>query len=53
MIESSEWPGTMEYFKFPLARPAATGFLYIPSFSRFSSIKFKYNPVVSADPPGI
>ena len=46
-------PGSIEYLRLLLALPAATGFLYIPICILESSLRFKYKPVVSADPPGI
>ena len=52
-IDFSGLPGTIEYMRFPLARPAATGGLFTPSFLTSFSFTERYNPVVSADTTGL
>jgi hypothetical protein len=51
-IDSSGFPGTIEYLYPPLPLPVATGFLNIPKLISLVSFKCKYNPVELALPVG-
>jgi len=50
-MDFSGFPGKIVYFKFPVARPAATGGLYTPKRVLFVSSIFKNNPEVSPGAP--